>query len=383
MTTRIPRQWVGTWATAVQPALGEPTDYGGQTLRLIIRTSIGGEAVRVRVSNAYGREELEIGHARVAERIGGSAAVGRGRELTVDGRQGFVIPPGESVLTDPADLEIGPLTSLAVELHLPRPTKAETDHFLALQTSSVLPAGTTITSWPFLTGVDVRALSPSGAIVVLGDSIAEGAASTPDTNRRWPDLLAARLQMDARTQNLGVLNLGLMGNRLVFDSPADRPFHGRSGLARLKGEALSQAGVSHVIVQLGLNDIGFPGSVTPVSETVSANDLIAGYRRLIACAREAGVRLIGTTISPFAEAISAEGFYTPVKDTVREAFNAWIRTTGDLDGIVDVDRALRDPERPSLLRPAFDSGDHMHPNDAGHQAIAEAIDLALFELPVA
>jgi lysophospholipase L1-like esterase len=390
MSRPAAENWIGTWATAAQPALGAPVEYNDQTLRLIVHTSIGGDAVRVRFSNAFGSTPLEIGGARVARRaVQASIQDGTDRALMVGGRDSFTIPTGAAVWTDPVDLGVEALSDLALSIYLPNQTRAETDHFLALQTSYMshrdgdvgsavdLPGATPVTTWPFVTGVDVRTSARGCAVVAFGDSIAEGAASTLDTNRRWPDLLAARLQSSEGAAHVGVLNAGLMGNRLLFGSPPDRPFHGAAAFTRFVRDVCSQTGVKYVIVALGLNDIGFAGSVTPTFEQVSAADLIAGYRQLIRRAHEDGIQVIGSTITPFKAAVSAEGFYTSDKDSVREEANSWIRTSGEFDEVIDFDRALRDPVRPSMLAPEFDSGDHMHPSDAGHRAMAEAVDLAM------
>jgi hypothetical protein len=229
--------WVGTWATAAQPALGAPVEYNDQTLRLIVHTSIGGDAVRVRFSNAFASTPLEIGGARVARRaVQASIQDGTDRALTVGGRDSFTIPTGAAVWTDPVGLGVEALSDLALSVYLQNPTRAETDHFLALQTSYVshrdgnvgsavdLPGATPITTWPFVTGVDVRTSAHGFAVVALGDSVAEGAASTLDTNRRWPDLLATRLQSRDGSTPVGVLNAGIMGNRLLFDARRTGPF---------------------------------------------------------------------------------------------------------------------------------------------------------------
>lgn len=381
--------WLGTWATAPQAALGEPVEYHDQTLRLIVHTSIGGDSVRVRISNVHGAEPLTIEHAIVAERAAGSdVRAGTARRLSADGDRVLVVPAGGTLLTEAADLAVAPFSDLAISLYLPDRTTATTNHLLALQTSYVaagdvaaeagLRGAAELTSWPFVTGVDVRNPAAAGAIVVLGDSFPDGASTEPDANTRWPDLLAAQLHSPAVSAPFGVLNQGLIGNRLLSGSPADRPFHGPAGLARLERDVLTQAGVTHVIVSFGLNDLGFPGSVTAASEAVGADELIAGFRRLAARAQARGVRVIGTTVTPFEGAVSADGFHTAAKEAARRAVNEWIRGTDEFDGVADFDLAVRDPDRPSWLRAEFDAGDHMHPNDAGHRALAEAVELDLF-----
>ncbi len=389
-TPRRPTQWASTWATAQQPALGEPVEYSDQTLRLIVRTSIGGDQVRLRISNAFGTSELRVGGLHIARRSAGSAIEdGSDRILRYQGSPSFIVPAGASVLTDPVELDVDALAHLAVSLYLPEPTKTETDHFFALQTSYVsasrgdlskaldLPGATPITTWPWLCGVDVSTPVPGRAIVALGDSITDGASSTLDASRRWPDLLAERLAGGPGTSNTAILNQGTIGNRLLSSAPEGRAFHGVAGIERCASDVFAYAGVSHVIVQFGINDIGFPGSVTPASEAVDARSLIDGFTRLVERAHERGIRVLGSTITPFQDAVSAEGFYTAEKEAVRQTVNAWIRTGGVFDGVVDFELALRDPKQPALLRSAFDSGDHIHPNDAGHQALADVFDLQL------
>jgi lysophospholipase L1-like esterase len=382
--------WVSTWVAVQLPALGEPVEYGDQTLRLIVRTSIGGDQVRLRISNAFGTSELRVGGLHIARRSAGPAIeAGSDRILTHEGEPSFIVPAGASVLTDPVELEVDALAHLAVSLYLPVPTKAETHHFFALQTSYVsasrgdlggapdLPDATPITTWPWLCGVDVETSSPSRAIVALGDSITDGASSTLDANRRWPDLLAERLNGGPGSSNTAVLNQGIIGNRLLSSAPEGRAFHGAAGIQRCDSDVFAFAGVSHVIVQFGINDIGFPASVTPASEAVDARSLSDGFARLVELAHGCGVRVIGTTITPFQGAVSAEGFYSSEKEAIRRAVNEWIRASGVFDGVVDFELALRDPEQPTHLRSTFDSGDHMHPNDAGHQALADVFDLRL------
>jgi lysophospholipase L1-like esterase len=296
------------------------------------------------------------------------------------------------VLSDPVALEAPAQADLAVSLHLPQATAAATTHFMALQTSYVsppksdataaarFPVARTITSWPFLAGVEVQASPRGKTIVAFGDSTIDGDGSTPDTNRRWPDVLAGRLQQ-AGAAEVGVLNQGIIGNRLLRDSPRDArnpigPGFGPSGLARFESDALGQPGVACVILRLGINDIGLPGSFASPKELPTAGQMIAGYRRLIAQARQRGVRIVGSTLAPF-EGIEVPGYHSAAKDALRQAVNAWIRHGGEFDAVIDVDQILRDPARPARLLAAYDSGDHLHPSDAGYAAVANAVPLAL------
>lgn len=395
-------QWIGTWATAPQPFMpGTLQTFQNQSLRLIVHTSAGGTKVRIKISNTFGDHPLVIGAARIARRTtGADIDPASDRPLSFRGHSSITVAARSMVVSDPVGLDVPALSDLAISFFLPKTTLATTSHLLSLQTSYVspdtgdstadvkFPVARTIDSWPFLTGVDVEA-SPRGAsIVAFGSSLTDGDGSTQDANRRWPDVLAERLQEGAtRRAELGVLNQGLIGNRLLRDSPRDAglPFGaalGQAGLLRFERDVLAQAGVRYVIQGLGVNDVVFPGAFSPPTERVSAESVIAGYRELIARAHKKGVRVIGTTIPPFENATftsPAASFYTPEKEAVRQEINAWIRSRGAFDAVVDFDMVLRDPSHPTRLLPAYDCGDHMHPNDAGYVASANAIPLALFE----
>jgi lysophospholipase L1-like esterase len=302
------------------------------------------------------------------------------------------------LVSDAVALQVPALTDLAVSFFLPQKIDATTSHLLALQTSYVaegnnaatakFPILKTIDAWPFLTAVDVSAPSPTSAIAILGSSTTDGDGSTPDKNRRWPDILAQRLQTAGGAKaRLGVLNLGIIGNRLLKDSPQESPFGsalGEAALTRLERDVLARSGVRFLMVCMGINDITFPGTFTSPSEALSAEVLIEGFHQLIARARNKGVRVIGTTIPPFENAVYSDKtlvVYTSAKELVRQKVNSWIRTTKEFDGMVDFDAVVRDPDRPSRLLSRFDSGDHLHTNDAGYAAIADAISLNLFSVP--
>ena len=381
----IGERWTTTWGTA--PA-GPPPEAGlqtftDQTVRLVVHTSIGGNRVRIRVSNEMGSVPLTVGAAHIGLRAGGSdVAAGTDRALTFGGRTAVTIPPGAPVLSDPVELNVPPLSDLAVSLYLPGTVQASTLHSLALQTGYVslpgnftaaatLPVQRTITIWPFLTAVEVDAFGP--AIVALGDSITDGTRSTPDTNNRWPDWLARRLQTERDAilginLRLAVVNRGISGNRLLGNSP--NALAGRSALERFDRDVLSTAGVRFLVVLVGINDIGNSSPANPVT----AEDLIAGYRQLIARAHAKGIAVVGGTLTPFEGA----GYYSPEKEVVRQAVNNWIRNHDEFDAVLDFDRATRDPAHPARLLPAYDSGDHLHPNDLGYQAMGNAVPLTLF-----
>jgi lysophospholipase L1-like esterase len=381
--------WVGSWATAPQGVIGAPSQYSNQTLRLIVRTSVGGNQVRVRLSNELGTQRIVIGAARIALRsVAESIDPATDRALTFGGVPSITIPAGAPVLSDPVALDAPPLSELAVSIYLPHPTSVSTVHLLGLQTSYVsapdsgdlTDAGTLlpsspIGSWPLLTGVQVNASRRGEAIVVLGDSITDGAGSTIDANRRWPDMLSERLQARPSLDHLAVLNQGIIGNRLL--RPGTGPVAqllGAAGLARFDRDVVAQPAVGFAIVLLGINDIG-----APASEAVSVDELIAGYRQLIERAHLRGIKIFGATLPPF-EGATMPGFYSPEGEQKRQAINEWIRSAGEYDGMIDFDRALRDPDHPTRLSPVYDSGDHLHPNDAGTRAMAQAVPLRLFRL---
>ena len=395
-------QWIGTWATAPQPFIpGSLQTFRNQSLRLIVHTSAGGTKVRIKISNAYGDGPLLIGGAHIAHRTAAAEIDLRSdRMLKFQTKSSTTVAAGSMVVSDPVEMDVPALSDLAVSLFLPRLTEAKTSHSMAKQTSYVspetgdstaavnFPVAKTIVSWPFLTGVDVEA-SSGAAIVAFGSSLTDGDGTTADTNGRWPDVLAERLQKGAGGKaEIGVLNEGIIGNRLLHDSPkgADSPFGaglGQAGLARFERDVLAQAGVKYVIVGLGINDILFPAfPFTPPTEKVTADDIISGYRQLITRGHRKGVRVIGTTNPPF-ENSAFEGlvtaFYTPEREAIRQKVNDWIRSSGEFDGVVDLDAVLRDPSHPTQLLPAYDSGDHLHPNNAGCIAEGNAVPLALFE----
>jgi lysophospholipase L1-like esterase len=391
------KHWIGTWSASSQtPVPGTEQTFRGQSVRLIVHTSAGGKKVRIRISNTYGDRPLLIGGAHIARRAGGADIdPASDRILKFHGQAPAKIPARAFVVSDAVDLDVAALSDLAISLFLPESTLASTMHVVAKQTNYVadgdrtadvkFPVAKTIRSWPFLTGVDVEASARGAAIVAFGSSLTDGDGSTIDTNRRWPDLLAGRLQEAAGGKSeLGVLNQGLIGNRLLADSPGGQygAALGQAGLARFDRDVLSQTGVHWVVVGLGINDIAFPGALTSATARVSAGDLISGYRQLIARAHKKGVRVIGTTNSPFEEGFLTSPpvkFYTPEKELVRKEVNTWILNSGEFDGVIDFDAVVRDPGRPERLLPEYDSGDHIHPNNAGYTASANAIRLSLFD----
>jgi lysophospholipase L1-like esterase len=407
---RGPQHWVGTWATAAQPSGPGAQTFRNQTLRLIVHTSAGGKAVRIKISNTFGDQPLLIGGAHIARRTAGAGTdPGFDRTLTFGGHSSTTVAARSMAVSDRVELDVPALSDLAVSLFLPNPTAATTIHALALQTNYIssatgdhaadvnFPIADKLDSWPFLTGVDVEAPPRGAAIVAFGSSLTDGDGSTEDANRRWPDVLAERLQQNGDAE-LGVLNEGIIGNRLLSDSRSPHqsggpsplgPFFeqvgvvlGEAGLERFERDVLGQAGVKYVILALGVNDILFPGAFIPVTQSVAAQDLISGNRQLIARAHKNGIRAIGTTIPPFENALFRQPFfdrfYSPANERIRQEVNTWIRGSGEFDGVIDFDAAVRDPGHPTRLLQAIDRGDHLHVNNAGNVAQAKAIRLTLF-----
>lgn len=382
--------WVTTWATALvsrpsqppsaPPAQGAPQApprFNDQTLRQIVHASLGAERLRLVFANTFGTAPLTVGSAQVALRYKGSAIVsGSARPLTFSGRTTASIPAGAVLVSDPVSLALPPLSDLVVDLYLPGDTGASTSplttHAGALQTSYLsgagnhagatdLPGATAVTSWFFLARVEAAASPATGAVALLGDSITDGSRSTPDTNNRWPDHLASALARAARP--MGVVNLGIAGNRLLADGNSP------GALARFDRDVLAPPGVTHLVVMEGINDLG---------RGVGADEVIAAHAQIIERARARGLVVIGATITPI-EDTTFEGYYTPSHEAARQTVNRWIRTGGAYDAVIDFDAAVRDPSRPAKLQSRYASPDYIHPNDAGYRAMAEAVDLGLFE----
>lgn len=378
--------WVGTWSAAMQaPIPGSPAaSFENVTLRQVVHVSIGGKIVRVRFSNSLGTDPLVIGAASIGVRsTGASVTPGTLRTLTFSGETSISIAPGGVALSDPVLLTVAPISDLAISLYVPNAQSGVTQLTLAHQRSYVsprgnfagatdMPAANVITSWYWLSGVEV--VGDDRAIVTFGDSITEGFNSTLNANARWPDVLARRLQADGRTQNVAVLNEAISGNRVLND------VIGPNAQKRIDRDVLTQGGVTYVTLLLGTNDLGFsqlaPGTFGPgVSlANVSAAEVIAGYQQIILRVHQAGAKIYGCTMLPFAGA----GYYDAAVEPKRAAINDFIRNSGDFDAVIDFDKVMRDPAHPTQIRPEFDSGDHLHPNDAGYKAMANSIDLGLF-----
>ncbi|WPG40149.1 SGNH/GDSL hydrolase family protein [Variovorax sp. EBFNA2] len=384
-----PTHWSPSWMAATQPLwderfvlpLGIPARFERQTLRQVARLSIGGTRLRVVISNEGGTMPLHISAARVARHASGSAIVeGTDRVLRFGGRTDVTVPPGARLVSDPVDLALPALSEVAVSLYLPTPSQPAGFHFDARQTLYIadgdqsaatrLPASATPWSTRvYVSGLIVETPQAPVTVVALGDSITDGNGSTPGAHTRWPDALAERLA----PRGVGVLNAGISGGRLLKDGM------GRAALERAGRDVFAQPGVRAMVVLLGTNDIGWPGGpFAPHEPVVRAEEVIQGFRQLIEMAHAHNVRIVGATIPPNERALEGTplaGHHSPEKDTVRQTVNRWIREGGAFDAVVDVDALLRDPARPARLKTAMDSGDHLHPGDAGYKAMAAAIDL--------
>ncbi len=377
--------WVGTWAASPMAAKNADAKFGapgtdGTTLREIVHISIGGLSIRVIFTNEFGLDPLTIGAAQVALSSGTSAiTAGSSVQLTYGGKPSIIIPPGALVVSDPVPLKVAPASNLAVSLFLPdQPINQLTVHPFADQTNYLVPGNavtaasldtpTTFFTWDFLKGVDVTADAKAASIVTFGDSITDGAHSTRNANARWPDVLASRLLANKKTENLGVLNEGIGGNRVLHDTA------GPSALARFDRDVLAQAGVKYLVIMESINDIGHATDPAKPYDVVTAEDLIVGLGQLATRAHTHGIKVIGATLTPFVGA----KYQSPAGEEMRQAVNKWIRTTNQFDGVIDFDKVTTDPTHPGMFLVLDDSGDHLHPGDAGYKAMGDSIDLNLF-----
>jgi lysophospholipase L1-like esterase len=396
--------WVSTWGTAQQLAAETlpvwvvppprqpneppprpllppyPRSFQDQTVRMIVRTSVAGDSVRLTLSNALGVDTLRVGAVHVALRGRESAIVAEtDRTVTFGGKASFSIQPGALVVSDAVALAVPALTELAVSVYLPGETRSVTAHEFALNTTYVaagnaarptdLPNAATNLTYFWLTGVEVLAPSEAGAIVAFGDSITDGVTTTPATHRAWPSLLAAKLQSDPATRHWAVINAGISGNRVRRD------VIGTSALGRFDRDVLARAGVKWLVLCEGINDITFSAlPAVPDDQRSTADQLIEALSQLVDRAHARGIKVMGGTLMP----MGGLWLHNAETEAMRQAVNEWIRTSGKLDAVADFDAATRDPRAPERLRPELDSGDHIHPNDAGNAAMADAVDTALF-----
>lgn len=376
-------QWVGTWATApMTPSDEDQEPFCDVTLREIAHISVGGERIRVRLTNEFGVSPLTVSAAHVALSAGGSAVQpGTDRVLTFDGQSSVQVPAGAILLSDPVDLDAPSFSNVAVSLYLPTQyIRNVSYHSDAFQTnyqaqgnvvaSPTLTKATELGSWYFFDGVDVVAKDKSaGAIVVLGDSITDGAYSTNNENHRWPDFLARRLQGNKKTADLSVLNEGIGGNRILNNGS------GPDALARFDRDVLSQSGVEYLIVLEGINDIGRLYFPWQSAAKINAQQLELALAQMAGRAHTAGIKIFGATMTPY----KGTGHYTEKGEQIREEVNQWVRTSGTFDGVIDFDKATRDPMAPKQFLPLYDHGDHLHPSDAGYKAMGDAVNLDLFQ----
>jgi lysophospholipase L1-like esterase len=387
--------WRPAWVSAQMVPGGEnrlaPGALTDASLRQVVRLTAGGAKVRVRVSNAFGKEPLTVRAASIARpvRVDG-AAVREGSivPLRFAGRAGAVVPPGADWLSDPLPLRVAAFDDLAVTLHLAGEGGEQTSHPGSRATSwlvkgdatrTAAPTSTTPTEhWFNLSGIEAEACQPARTIVVIGDSITDGRGSTTNGNDRWPDLLARRLAADPRTRGTAVLNQGIGGNRVLGDGL------GPSAMARLDRDVLALPGITDLILFEGVNDIGQLSRAerpTEADARALVAQLTAAYAQIVARGRARGLRVHGATITPF----GASDYYhaTPLIEGVRQAVNAWIRAPGHFDGVIDMDRAVADPRRPGRIDPALDTGDGLHPSPAGFERMAAAVPIEAFAAPVA
>jgi lysophospholipase L1-like esterase len=395
-TTAGTEHWVPTWTTALMQApavpvvsVGQPltaaqeaqNGFNKQTIRMIVPVSIGGRRVRVRLSNTHGSAPLTLGSAHLALHGQGSAVVpGSDRALAFGGRPGCIIAPGATAMSDPVDLEVPALSELAVSIYVPGATSAPTMHIAGLHTTYISKQGdstgqpsiedvVTTQSWYWISGVYVAAPANAAAVVGFGDSITDGARSTPDTNSSWPSRLAGRMLANPGTATVAVVNQGIGGNRILRDGT------GVNALGRFDEDVLSLPGVKWVILLEGINDIGQgTGPAAVPANSITAEDLIAAMGQFVEQAHLRGIRVMGGTLTPYAGA----AYHSEKGEAIRETVNEWVLRKGSFDAVTDFAAATRDPEHPLQFRPAFDSGDHLHPNDAGYKAMADAIDVATF-----
>ncbi len=384
--------WVATWEAAASPPFTGQADRAkahldlrNQTVREVVHTSLGGGPLRIRLSNEFNLAGVEIGAVHVAAcDVDGAVVPNTDRAVTFSGQPAFTIPPNAPFISDSIQMQVRPASNLCISLFIPGSAQAGGIHYDARQknflasgnqvSAATMPQAAAFTSWFFVAGVDIASDGAAGTIVAFGDSITDGAASTLNTNRRWPNCLADRLL--AANRQIAVVDSGIGGNRILHDA-AKLVVFGVNALARYERDALGVPGAKYIIVLEGINDIGHPGSSAPLSEAVTADDLIAGMKQMIERAHEHRIKIFGATLTPF-EGTPFAGYYTPEKEKEREKLNYWIRTSGAFDGVIDFDKATQDPANPLRMRDEFNSGDHLHPNDAGYKAMADSIDLSLF-----
>lgn len=385
--------WLASWTASPQAVWGSdflfpsnvPAVLQAQTVRQVARISVGGPRVRIVLSNAYGKVPLRIGAATVALAASGSAIDAASlRTLTFAGQPSATMAPGAPLVSDPVTLSVPDLARLTVSVHLPQASPTSTFHWDGRETAWIAPQDQTrairiddapgvqtTTARLLLSAIEVEAAPGAQAVAILGDSITDGASASLGMDARWPDFLARRLA----PHGVAVINAGISGARLLSDGM------GENAQARFGRDMLAQPGVRTAVILLGINDISWPGTAfAPRAQRPTLEELTNGYAQLVAQARGRGVRVVGATLTPFAGALPGtplSDYYQKEKDALRQQLNAWIRASGTFDAVLDFDAWARDPAHPQRLLPAYDSGDHLHPGDAGNRALAEGIALPL------
>ena len=385
-----PQIWVATWGASQQ--IPEPLnelpleDLRDATVRQIFHLSIGGAALRVHLSNAFGTEALRFTSVHIAHPLSTSSPAidpSSDQPLTFASKPDVVVPPGAEFVSDPVNWKVAPLSDIAVTFHLDVPPSRETSHPGSRATSyyvhgDAVGAATLlepkhVDHWFQVSEIDVQVPPEAGAVVVLGDSITDGHGATTNGNDRWTDVLAARLQSSPQTRNIGVSNQGIGGNNLLVDGL------GPNALSRFDRDVLAPAGVRWLIVFEGVNDLGGlarTAEVPPADHAAQVERVLAAYRQIIERAHAHNLRVLGATITPY---VGSDYYHpSPTSEADRQAVNQWIRAAGHFDGVIDFDAVVRDPNHPDQLLPAFDCGDHLHPSPAGYKAMAEAIPLTVF-----
>jgi lysophospholipase L1-like esterase len=384
--------WVGTWACApLHPdrAIDQAKERGEKrsdgveddiTIREVVRISLGGDTLRVRFSNLDGTAPLIIGAAEIARSLHDSAILpGSGHPLTFRGQASVTIPAGALVISDAVSFSVPAISDLAISLYVPSAPKFVTEHQLASASSfhahgnavsaSRFEFPEVVATWEFLNGIDILEPDEDSAIITIGDSITDGAYSTANANQRWPDELARRLQADTKYRRFSVLNEAISGNKVLLDRA------GPNALARFDRDILAQSGARYLIVLEGINDIGH--IQTDPNDHTTASDLIFALDQMISRAHAHGIAVIGGTLTPYRGFMR---YYSDKGEAIRIAVNQWIRSSGAFDGVIDFDAAVRDPLHPDMFLPAYDHGDHLHPNDAGYKAMGDFIDLKIFSI---
>jgi lysophospholipase L1-like esterase len=376
--------WTGSWAASPMAELWTPnnvSDYGS-TFRNVVHLTLGGSAIRLRISNEFGSTPLALGSVHVALSVGHDAIrPDSDHVVTFGGSETVTIPEGVAIVSDPVAMPVAAFDNLAVSIYIPTQAAISALTYHQIGASSNYKAAGNDTaafqfdhpgkteSWFLLDGVDVSTGADAATVVTLGDSITDGALSTPDKNARWPDVLAARLHANPATAQIGVLNEGISGNRILHD------LIGPNALARLDRDVLAQSGVKYLVVMLGINDIGHTSQPRNPGDPVDVGQLKWGLAQIAARAHSHGLKVYAATLTPYAGAKYQDAAGSAMRDSV----NAFIRTSGVFDAVIDFDKVTRDPVHPQAFLPAYDSGDHLHPNDAGYKAMGESVDLKLFQ----